>query len=55
MLDLELRAKRQETINQKLLEEKFTAGLMEFEALIHSVSDDRKLQLVDLLEQFSQE
>jgi hypothetical protein len=53
MLDLELSAKRQETINQKLLEEKFTAGLMEFEALLNSINDDSKSKLVDLLEQYT--
>jgi hypothetical protein len=55
MLNLDVSAKSENLINHKVLEEKFSAGLMEFEALIHSVSDDRKLQLVDLLEQFSQE
>ncbi|MDG1819888.1 MAG: hypothetical protein P8H31_08645 [Porticoccaceae bacterium] len=54
MLNLDTSVKSENLINQKVLEEKFAAGLMEFEALIHSVSDDRKLQLVDLLEQFTQ-
>ena len=43
MLNLDASAKSENLINHEVLEEKFSAGLMEFEALIHSVSDDRKI------------
>ena len=44
-----------DVINQQVLEEKFSAGLMEFEALIKSISGESKSKLVDLLAEFTEE
>jgi len=49
MLNPTMNAETKDVINQQVLEEKFSAGLMEFEALIKSVSEDSKSKLVDLL------
>jgi hypothetical protein len=55
MLSSEVSTERKDLINQQVLEEKFSAGLMEFEALIQSISDDSKSKLVDLLDEFTEE
>jgi hypothetical protein len=54
MLDIEASAKSKSIINQEVLEEKFSGGLMEFEALIQSFNEDKKSELVNLLDQFTQ-
>ena len=46
--------KTQEVITQKVLEEKFSAGYIEFEALIDGVSEDSKSKLIKLLEQLTE-
>jgi hypothetical protein len=55
MLDSIVSVESKEVINHTVLEEKFSAGLMEFEALIHSISGDNKSKLVDLLVEFTEE
>jgi hypothetical protein len=55
MLSSEVSTESKNLINQQVLEEKFSAGLMEFEALIQSISDDSKSKLVDLLAEFTEE
>jgi len=58
MLNTNINADTTETkdvINQHLLEEKFSAGLMEFEALIQSINDDNQAKLVDLLAELTEE
>jgi len=55
MLSSEISTESKDVINQQVLEEKFSAGLMEFEALIQSINDDSKSKLVDLLAEFTEE
>ena len=55
MLNPNMNTENKDAINQHILEEKFSAGLMEFEALIHSVNDDSQSKLVDLLAEFTEE
>ena len=55
MLNPDISTDATDMISQQLLEEKFTAGLMEFGALLQSISEEKKSMLVDLLEQFSSE
>lgn len=55
MLNLDISAESSDIISQQVLEEKFSAGLMEFEALLQTVSEEKKSMLVDLLEQFTGE
>ena len=55
MLSSEASTESKEVINQQVLEEKFSAGLMEFEAVIQSINDDSKSTLVDLLAEFIEE
>ena len=54
MLNPERSTEIKDIINQQLLEEKFSAGLMEFEALIKSISGDDKSKLVALLAEFTE-
>lgn len=49
MFNPDISTNSKELINSQILEEKFSAGLMEFEALIQSINDDNKSKLVDLL------
>lgn len=55
MLNLDLNSKSSDIISQPALEEKFSAGLAEFEAYIQGVSEEKKSMLVELLEQFTEE
>ena len=55
MLNSDISAESKDVINQQVLEEKFSEGLMEFEALIQSVNGDNKSKLVDLLAEFTEE
>ena len=55
MLNLDISTESSDLISQQVLEEKFTAGLREFEALLQSVSEEKKSMLVDILEQFTGE
>ena len=55
MLSSEASTECKDVINQQVLEEKFSAGLMEFKALIQSINDDSKSKLVDLLDEFTEE
>jgi PDZ domain-containing secreted protein len=55
MLNSDISVESKDVINQQVLEEKFSAGLMEFEALIQSVNGDNKSKLVDLLAEFTEE
>jgi hypothetical protein len=55
MLSSEISTESKDLINQQLLEEKFSAGLMEFEALIQSINDDSKSKLVNLLAELIEE
>jgi hypothetical protein len=55
MLSSEISTESKKVINQQVLEEKFSAGLMEFKALIQSVNGDSKSKLVDLLDEFTEE
>lgn len=55
MLSFEISTESKDVINQQVLEEKFSAGLMEFKALIQSINDDSKSKLVDLLAEFTEE
>jgi hypothetical protein len=43
------------TINQQVLEEKFSAGLSAFETLIQEINEDSKAKLIDLLMEFTEE
>jgi len=54
MLNPNMNTETKDVINQHVLEEKFSAGLMEFEALIHSINEDNKSKLVDLLAEFTE-
>jgi hypothetical protein len=53
MLSSEASTECKDVINQQVLEEKFSAGLMEFKALIQSINDDSKSKLIDLLGEFT--
>ena len=53
MLNSNIDIEVKDVIDTKVLEEKFSAGLMEFEALIQSISQDSKSKLIDLLEEYS--
>jgi hypothetical protein len=53
MLNLNIDTEVKDVIDPKVLEEKFSAGLMEFEALMQSISQDSKSKLIDLLEEYS--
>ena len=53
MLNSNIDTEVKDVIDPKVLEEKFSAGLMEFEALIQSISQDSKSKLIDLLEEYS--
>ena len=55
MLNLDISAESTDMISQQVLEEKFSAGLMEFEALLQTISEEKKSMLMDLLEQFTGE
>ena len=55
MLSSDTTVETKYVINQQVLEEKFSAGLMEFEALIQSISGESKSKLVDLLAEFTEE
>lgn len=55
MLNLDISAESTDMISQQVLEEKFSAGLMEFEALLQNISEEKKSMLMDLLEQFTGE
>ena len=55
MLNPNMNSETKDVISQHLLEEKFSAGLMEFEALIQSINDDNKARLVNLLAEFTAE
>ncbi len=50
-----MRAGSKNIINQQILEENFNAGLLEFEALINNINEDRKAKLIELFEEFSEE
>lgn len=47
-------AKTQEMINERVLEEKFSSGFAEFEALIQNISEDEASTLIELLDNFTQ-
>ena len=55
MLNSDISVESKDVINQQVLEEKFSAGLMEFKALIQSIKGDNKSKLVDLLEELTEE
>ena len=55
MLNLDVSAESSDMISQQVLEEKFSAGLTEFEALLQTVSEEKKSMLVNILEQFTGE
>ena len=42
-------------IGHQVLEEKFSAGLLEFETLIQGINEDNKSKLIDLLMEFTEE
>jgi hypothetical protein len=48
-------AESKDIINPQVLEETFSAGLLEFESLIQTVHEDRKSKLIDLLVEFTEE
>lgn len=54
MLSSDTTVETKDVINQQVLEEKFSAGLMEFEALIKGISGESKSKLVGLLAEFTE-
>ncbi len=48
-------AESKEIINQQVLEEKFSAGLLEFETLIQCINEDSQSKLIDLFVELTEE